>query len=304
MTDGSYRTKRYYLDHLLPLEQAYASGSMDLRKEKDAGLQDLPLPHTLRPETAPHQEDVIVPQTGQPLAKRRAVSSLPATQLPCSVQAEALVGCRVGVFWPEEQTYFFGSVTAYEPNTGRHVLMYDDGDSEVLELNKEIWVLISNAVTEGSQLNIAEDETLALPQATAVQSAAAPKAILIGGPSCVALDKPISTSGDAISQGDRYSVFKTRSGMPGFEVYVDIDDFALAETTVLAYRRGAVLVKAESAGGRGETFELLVELPERVDPASAQALLTPAGLLYVRVGLEKTSGNVTNMERDKGTRGL
>lgn len=44
----------------------------------------------------------------------------------CEVMCEGLVGSRVRVFWPEEDTCFDGRVQSF--NNGRHLIMYDDGD--------------------------------------------------------------------------------------------------------------------------------------------------------------------------------
>lgn len=44
---------------------------------------------------------------------------------------------RVKVFWPDENAYFFGVVTGYDPKSKKHTVTYDDGDVENVNLSKE-----------------------------------------------------------------------------------------------------------------------------------------------------------------------
>ncbi|XP_020110155.1 neurofilament heavy polypeptide-like isoform X2 [Ananas comosus] len=55
---------------------------------------------------------------------------------------ERLVGSRIKVWWPEDQTFYDGSVESFDPSSKMHKIIYDDGDVEILRLKKERWELI------------------------------------------------------------------------------------------------------------------------------------------------------------------
>ncbi|XP_020110173.1 neurofilament heavy polypeptide-like isoform X4 [Ananas comosus] len=65
---------------------------------------------------------------------------------------ERLVGSRIKVWWPEDQTFYDGSVESFDPSSKMHKIIYDDGDVEILRLKKERWELIeggSKTVMQG-----------------------------------------------------------------------------------------------------------------------------------------------------------
>ncbi len=55
---------------------------------------------------------------------------------------EPQVGMRIEVFWPLEKKYFSGKINDYDAGTGKHLVAYDDGDSEKLNLDKEKWNVV------------------------------------------------------------------------------------------------------------------------------------------------------------------
>ncbi|CAH8274659.1 unnamed protein product [Arabidopsis lyrata] len=52
---------------------------------------------------------------------------------------ESLVGSRVKVWWPMDQAYYKGEVTSYDAAKKRHMVIYDDGDQEILNLKTQKW---------------------------------------------------------------------------------------------------------------------------------------------------------------------
>ncbi|KAL8225722.1 hypothetical protein R6Q57_018279 [Mikania cordata] len=54
---------------------------------------------------------------------------------------ENLVGSRIKVWWPMDQTYYPGVVKFYDFRNKRHKVLYDDGDEELLNLERERWML-------------------------------------------------------------------------------------------------------------------------------------------------------------------
>lgn len=57
------------------------------------------------------------------------------------------VGSKVRVYWPDDNIYYFGSISEYRNDEKARVL-YDDGDTEWLDLSKEIWNLRSQENNE------------------------------------------------------------------------------------------------------------------------------------------------------------
>ncbi|XP_004293403.1 PREDICTED: sister chromatid cohesion protein PDS5 homolog A [Fragaria vesca subsp. vesca] len=57
---------------------------------------------------------------------------------------EDLIGCRIKVWWPMDKAFYEGTVKSYDTLKRKHVVLYADGDVEVLRLENERWELIDN----------------------------------------------------------------------------------------------------------------------------------------------------------------
>ncbi|KAL6584953.1 hypothetical protein OROMI_004242 [Orobanche minor] len=55
-----------------------------------------------------------------------------------------LVNLRIQVWWPMDETFYTGTVTAFDPETKKHTILYDDEEIEILNLRKETWGLYRN----------------------------------------------------------------------------------------------------------------------------------------------------------------
>ena len=51
------------------------------------------------------------------------------------------IGTRLCVFWPKEQSWFAGCLTAYDAQEGLSKVEYDDGDEEWLYLAMECFMI-------------------------------------------------------------------------------------------------------------------------------------------------------------------
>jgi len=56
---------------------------------------------------------------------------------------ESLVGSRIKVWWPDDKKFYNGVVKSFKASTKKHKVVYDDGDIEQLELEKEKWDFIA-----------------------------------------------------------------------------------------------------------------------------------------------------------------
>ncbi|XP_068637108.1 sister chromatid cohesion protein PDS5 homolog A-like isoform X2 [Aristolochia californica] len=79
--------------------------------------------------------------------KRKTIAGL----VKCSSEKDGkqdaeLVGCRVKVWWPVDKQFYEGVVQSYDSGKKKHEILYDDGEVEVLQLEKERWEVISNGL--------------------------------------------------------------------------------------------------------------------------------------------------------------
>ncbi|KAF6145104.1 hypothetical protein GIB67_013455 [Kingdonia uniflora] len=77
--------------------------------------------------------------------KRRSIAGL----AKCSSEVSEnhgldLIGCRIKVWWPLDKMFYEGVVQSYNSGKKKHEIMYDDGDVEVLQLDKELWEITTN----------------------------------------------------------------------------------------------------------------------------------------------------------------
>lgn len=47
------------------------------------------------------------------------------------------MGWQLGVYWKEDGLFYRARCAAFEPGTGAHMLLYDDGERESLRLRSE-----------------------------------------------------------------------------------------------------------------------------------------------------------------------
>ncbi|KAK9715125.1 hypothetical protein RND81_06G145000 [Saponaria officinalis] len=64
-----------------------------------------------------------------------------------------LIDCRVNIWWPLDKRFYKGVVKSYDPDKKKHVVLYDDGDVEVLRLNKERWELVDDGPRSKKKTN-------------------------------------------------------------------------------------------------------------------------------------------------------
>lgn len=54
---------------------------------------------------------------------------------------EALVGRCVQIWWHDDECKYTGHLNAYDPVSGKHRVLYDDGEWEFIDLKKEpVWI--------------------------------------------------------------------------------------------------------------------------------------------------------------------
>ena len=99
----------------------------------------------------PHLVDEIAAGRVTPLAEDPSFAPPPPTMVPdmkrtylpnapvvsAAVGAER-IGVRIDVWWADDARYYGGTVAAYNAQTGTHIVAYDDGVTEELDLCREV----------------------------------------------------------------------------------------------------------------------------------------------------------------------
>lgn len=69
--------------------------------------------------------------------KRRSHEGTQSPRRTKKLKGESLIGVPVKVWWPGEHQYFPGTIKAYNKESGRYRILYEDGDSDNdLEMQK------------------------------------------------------------------------------------------------------------------------------------------------------------------------
>lgn len=78
--------------------------------------------------------------------KRKSVAGLGKCSTKKSgINIEDLIGYKIKVWWPMDKKFYQGTVKTYDPLQRKHVVLYDDGDVEVLRLDRERWELVDKS---------------------------------------------------------------------------------------------------------------------------------------------------------------
>ncbi|KAM1033682.1 hypothetical protein FF1_037151 [Malus domestica] len=86
--------------------------------------------------------------------KRKSISGLAKCKFKESGKdVEDLIGCRIKVWWPMDKRFYEGTVKSFDTLKRKHVILYEDGDVEVLRLEKERWELIDKGRKPTKKLN-------------------------------------------------------------------------------------------------------------------------------------------------------
>ncbi|KAH0747234.1 hypothetical protein KY285_008891 [Solanum tuberosum] len=76
-------------------------------------------------------------------SKKKSVSGLAkCTSKDDTTPTVDLIGCRIKIWWPMDKKFYEGVVKSFDTQKSKHVVLYDDGDVEVLRLEKECWELV------------------------------------------------------------------------------------------------------------------------------------------------------------------
>ncbi|KAG6583667.1 Sister chromatid cohesion protein PDS5-like B, partial [Cucurbita argyrosperma subsp. sororia] len=122
--------------------KAKGSGKGHYDEENDLeNSVDLVDKHSSAPEKVDKNKSNLKSSSGAvKKRKRRSIAGLARCMFKYGENdIEDLIGCRIKVWWPMDKQFYKGTVKSYDPIKRKHVILYDDGDVEVLKLEKERW---------------------------------------------------------------------------------------------------------------------------------------------------------------------
>ncbi|CAH2072047.1 unnamed protein product [Thlaspi arvense] len=92
-------------------------------------------PPARSPSPGPATPSPVHPKLKKPLL---VIGQTPSPPLSAQITyGDEVVGKQVRVYWPLDKNWYDGSVTSYHKVEGKHVVEYDDGEEESLDLGKE-----------------------------------------------------------------------------------------------------------------------------------------------------------------------
>ncbi|XP_017226187.1 sister chromatid cohesion protein PDS5 homolog A isoform X2 [Daucus carota subsp. sativus] len=70
-----------------------------------------------------------------------------------------LIDCKIKIWWPMDKQFYEGVVKSYDQNKNKHVIKYDDGDVEVLCLDKERWELVEKGRKTTKKVKVSKNRS-------------------------------------------------------------------------------------------------------------------------------------------------
>ncbi|KAM1124110.1 sister chromatid cohesion protein PDS5 homolog A [Malus sylvestris] len=111
-------------------------------------------PNVLKADKDDPNSDFNSPAGSIKKRKRKSIAGLAKCKFKESGKdVEDLIGCRIKVWWPMDKRFYEGTVKSFDTLKRKHVILYEDGDVEVLRLEKERWELIDKGRKPTKKLN-------------------------------------------------------------------------------------------------------------------------------------------------------
>ncbi|XP_075516326.1 sister chromatid cohesion protein PDS5 homolog C-like [Primulina tabacum] len=114
--------------------------SLKFSSKEDHGLDMVASPRT--PLKSSKNEDS-VDETKRMSNKRKRSPGTQKTS-ETKVYGEELVGSKVKVWWPKDLMFYEGVISSFDSVKKKHMVLYNDGDKEVLNLGRERWELVGD----------------------------------------------------------------------------------------------------------------------------------------------------------------
>ncbi|XP_047962752.1 sister chromatid cohesion protein PDS5 homolog C-like isoform X2 [Salvia hispanica] len=122
------------------------AGSSKMRVEKKGGVIG---------DTSKEEKHHLSPQMqGSPMSKpaKANLEKDKKSRKPRVDFGEELISLRIQVWWPMDEMFYPGTVKAFDPETKKHEILYDDDEIELLNLRKEKWKLFHDEQSPQKQV--------------------------------------------------------------------------------------------------------------------------------------------------------
>ncbi|KAM7270907.1 hypothetical protein ACFE04_030121 [Oxalis oulophora] len=87
--------------------------------------------------------------------KRKGISGLTkCLMMEGKINLEDLIGYRIKIWWPVDKKFYEGTIKSYDDSKRKHVILYDDGDVEILRLDKERWEVVDSGSKRAKKSNL------------------------------------------------------------------------------------------------------------------------------------------------------
>ncbi|PWA68316.1 phospholipase-like protein [Artemisia annua] len=90
------------------------------------------------------EKSLAIVETPLPSKSVTTVNGKRKKQIQSAEHGENLVGSRIKVWWPEDNTYYEGTVKSFASRSKKHKVWYDDGDKELIDLKTQKWELVED----------------------------------------------------------------------------------------------------------------------------------------------------------------
>ncbi|XP_027339072.1 sister chromatid cohesion protein PDS5 homolog A-A [Abrus precatorius] len=111
--------------------------------DSDKSEEHLKSPDNLKPTDNSKSDNLKSSIGSTKKMKRKSIGGLAkCTTNKGESDADDLIGCRIKVWWPMDKQFYEGTVKSHDPLKRKHVILYDDGDVEILRLEKERWEVV------------------------------------------------------------------------------------------------------------------------------------------------------------------
>ena len=119
------------------------------------------------------------------------------------------IGDAIEIYWPDDNEHYAGSVVAFDPGTSKHLIHYEDGEVEELDLAGEQWHFQKNASKQAIRNSM---QTSHLPNTLVQQPCvSSPVSITVPAHSAVSSFYKLSTQPQRIKNRRKSSNLPTRT---------------------------------------------------------------------------------------------
>ncbi|XP_050363870.1 sister chromatid cohesion protein PDS5 homolog C isoform X2 [Argentina anserina] len=98
----------------------------------------------LTPKSKPTKDELSLEETPKTNSKRKRLSEKEKQSGIKEFDDTEIIGSKIKVWWPKDHMYYKGVVDSFDSGKKKHVVKYNDGDEEILNLKKQKWLYVES----------------------------------------------------------------------------------------------------------------------------------------------------------------